>query len=202
MTNIFQKLDQIVPELPGWGGAEKSKTLAAMVIALRPQISVEIGIYGGRTFFGLALAHAHIGVGSAWAIDPWSNQAASEGYEGGNLEFWQRVPLQKLFTDFEHKVFELSVKNVTVIHRKKSDDVEPPDNIGILHVDGQHTEQAVRDVNRFASKVHVGGIVVMDDTTWQNGSDAPVARAVLALQGMGFLELYKLGTGAVFQRMR
>lgn len=200
MTELFQNIENITPALDGWGTSNKSQTLAAMVISLRPEVSVEIGVYGGRTFFGLALAHKCIGYGMAIGIDPWNNSAASEGYEGDNLEFWKTCPLDTIYESFIKKVSEFGVQNVTTIHRMKSDDAPVPEEIGVLHLDGQHTEQAVRDVIRFAPKVHVGGIVIMDDTTWKNGEDAPVHRAIEELKAMGFKELYPLGTGAVFQR--
>jgi hypothetical protein len=200
MKELFNRLDEITPSLHGWGDANKAQTLAAMVVAIRPTVSLEIGIYGGRTFFGLALAHKFIGHGMAIGIDPWSNAAASEGYEGDNLEFWKTCPLDTIYESFIQKVSEFGVQNVTTIHRMKSDDAPLPDEIGVLHLDGQHTEQAVRDVLRFAPKVHVGGIVIMDDTEWKNLGDAPVHRAVSELKAMGFKELYPLGTGAVFQR--
>lgn len=203
MTSIFQQLDALIKDpMPGWGDAEKTKRMAAMVLALQPDTSVEIGVYGGRTFLGLALAHKALGYGMAVGIDPWSNEAAVEGYDGKNREFWQDNPLDKIHDDFVALLTHLGLNNVTRIHRKKSDDVEIASQIDLLHVDGQHSEAAVRDVNRFASKVRLGGITIMDDITWQNGADAPVQRAVDRLRELGFIHLYPLGTGAVFQRTR
>lgn len=200
--NIFTQLEELVPTLPGWGEVEKATTLAAMVIAMRPAITVEIGVYGGRSFFGLALAHKLIGHGTAIGIDPWSNEAAVEGYEGENREFWRVNPLGQIHDDFQVKVLELGVQNVVRIERVKSDDAEVPRNIGLCHCDGQHSEQAVRDVKRFAPRIHLGGFMVMDDTGWTNGADAPVQRAVFELKKIGFESRYKLGTGEVFQRTR
>lgn len=203
MTSIFQQLDSLIKDpMPGWGDAEKTKRMAAMVLALQPDVSMEIGVYGGRTFLGLALAHKFIGRGMAVGIDPWSNEAAVEGYEGENRKFWENNPLDKIHDDFMALLDRLGLNNVTRIHRQRSDEVVPQVQIDLLHVDGQHSEQAVRDVNRFASLVRVGGLTIMDDIAWQNGVDAPVARAVIRLREMGFVQLYELGTGAVFTRIR
>lgn len=203
MRTLFQQIESVCPLLHGhqWGGMEKPQVLAAMVVSLRPEVSVEIGVFGGNSFMGLALAHKYIGHGIAVGIDPWNNAAACDGYEGENLEYWKRVNLEEIYQDFKRNVFEQSTSNVVRIEREKSDNVVVPQNIGLLHIDGQHSEQAVRDVRRFAANVRAGGIAVLDDTGWQNGSDAPVQRAVALLTRMGFCPLYKLGSGEVFQRL-
>lgn len=200
MTQLFQQLEKLIPKLPGWASVDKAQRMAAMVVALRPSVSVEIGVFGGRSFFGLALAHKLLGHGLAIGIDPWSTEAAIEGYEGDNLKWWSEQSLDSIHDGFINAIRLNSVQNVTNIIRKKSDDVEPPSPIDLLHVDGQHSEQAVRDVKRFAASVREGGLVILDDTSWKNGEDAPVQRAVHVLLEMGFRSLYPLETGEVFQR--
>lgn len=202
MKQLFKTIEELIPTLPGWCDVEKAQTLAALVIALRPKVSLELGVYAGRSLFALALAHKHLGHGIAYGIDPWDNVAASEGYTEANRDWWMKQDLEALYRATIEKTLELSIGNVTSIVRRKSDDFEIDKPIDLLHVDGLHTEQAVRDVMRFAPKVPVGGIVVMDDTSWQNSGDAPVARAVDTLKKMGFQSLYLLGTGEVFQRVK
>lgn len=202
MIEVLQNLEKILPDLDGWADVTKAQRLACLVFAIRPDVSVEIGVFGGRSFYGLALAHKHLGHGMAIGIDPWSNAAAMEGYEGGNQKYWQELNLNEIHDKFMATLEKQSVLNVTKIIRQKSDEVEPPEIIDLLHVDGQHTEQAVRDVARFAANVRMGGFVIMDDTSWTNGEDAPIQRAVALLKDMGFDSLYPLGTGEVFQRIK
>lgn len=202
MNELFKEIEYLIPRLPGWCDVEKANVMANLVLGLRPKISAELGVYGGRSFFPMAMAHKHLAYGTCIGIDPWSNEAATEGYTGANKEVWKNDDLERIFNMFDKTRIELGVGNVTQIHRKKSDDVEPPKFIGLLHVDGQHTEQAVRDVQRYASNVLIGGICVMDDLGWSNDGDQPVLRAVSELENLGFIELYKLGTGAVFQRVK
>lgn len=202
MKELFDQIERLTDTLHGWCEVDKAQRLAAIVLALRPAVSVEIGVYGGRSFFGMALAHKHLGHGVVIGIDPWSNDAASEGYDGENLKSWSSCPLEAIYQHFQKKCFDLAVQNVIQIHRVKSDDFEISPYIDLLHIDGQHTEQSMRDVQRYASKVRVGGIVVMDDIGWRNGADAPVSRAVDRLLDMGFVRLYPLGTGEVFQKVK
>lgn len=202
MKNIFDHLAEIIPTMHGWGEVEKAQRMAAMVIALNAETSAEIGVYAGRSFLGLSMGHAYIAKGTAHAIDPWTNEAAAAGYEGANETFWKGLPLEVIYQCFVKSLEQTESNHRVVIHRKKSDDVEPPKIIDILSVDGSHTEQAVTDVKRFAANVRIGGVCFMDDEGWQNGNDKPVQRAVKELTGLGFIRLYTLGTGGVYQRIK
>jgi hypothetical protein len=56
MTSIFQQLDSLIKDpMPGWGTSEKTKRMAAMVIALQPDVSMEIGVWGGPSLVWLWL---------------------------------------------------------------------------------------------------------------------------------------------------
>ncbi len=78
----------------------------------------------------------------------------------------------------------------------------PMQEIDLLHIDGQHTEQAVKDVDRFARNVRRGGICCMDDIEWANDGDQQVKAAVERLKELGFVEKYPVGTGAMFVRTK
>ena len=82
--------------------------------------------------------------------------------------------------------------------RAKSDDVEPPAIIDLLHVDGSHTIQAQRDVERFAPNVRPGGIVFLDDIHWAGGG---VEKAMEKLMSMGFRHLSSRDTGGFFEKI-
>ncbi len=180
---------------------EKAQTLAMLVVALRPDVTCEIGLFGGRSFFGLALAHKVIGHGVAYGIDAWDVKAATEGYTGDNRQYWNDMKMDTIQSDFMATLKTLGLEGVTKILRQKSDDVVPPKNIGALHVDGQHSEQAIRDVSRFAPNVKRGGLVILDDLSWANDGDKPVLRAVDELKKLGFVDLYAVDDWAVFKRV-
>jgi predicted O-methyltransferase YrrM len=199
-------INQIVDEftenrIPGWCSIDKALDLAAVVIALRPKIIVEIGVFGGKSLLPMAMACESIGAGVVIGIDPWSNAASSEGYTGENAQWWGKLNHEEIYHSFMGNIARLALKNRVAIERAKSDAAAVPATIDLLHVDGQHTEQAIRDVNRFAANVRVGGIVCMDDINWTNDGRAEVAKAVDALKALGFVELYPSGTGAFFQRV-
>lgn len=198
MLNLFNRIELALDQNPhGWCDNTKAQALACMVVALRPEVSVEIGVFGGRSAIPIALAHKEIAHGILYAIDPWSAQASCEGYENVDQEWWSKIDHEAIYNFFNGQINLLGLQNNVRVVRLKSDAVIPPTNIGLLHVDGQHTDQAVRDVERFAANVINGGLVVMDDLNWTGGG---VMRAVAKLKEFGFRQMYDLGTGAVFQR--
>ena len=181
-----------------WCKPVKAHALAAAILTLRPAIVVEIGVFRGGSFIPMAMAVREVGRGLAIAIDPWSAQASVEGQAGANKEWWASVNHDVVAKEFVEQVALLSLGEFVQVVRKRSDDAIVPAKIDILHVDGNHGEQAVKDVERFAPNVRVGGMVFMDDIGWDGGA---VGRACERLLGMGFIKLYDMDTGAMFQRV-
>lgn len=196
--NLFTQIETLIPTLHGWCSIAKANALAGAVLSLRPEISLEIGIWGGRSFLPLALAHREINFGTAIGIDPWDAKASQEGQTGENLKFWSQTTSHELvYNDFMAKAKSLGMLPAKV-YRTKSDNIQPPARIDLMSLDGNHGPQAERDVSRFCPNIRRGGLVFVDDLDWDGGA---VRRAVAALKQMGFIQLYILDTGAVFQRL-
>jgi len=204
MSNIFDKIETVHASTEGWCSWKKAQTLAAIIISTQPEISVELGVWYGRSLLPVALAHQHIGKGGVIAIDPWMAQESVAGQiNPADKEWWDRQDIhQAAYDAFKKKVYELGVQNVVRIERKSSDDFEPPEGIGYLHVDANHGEQAITDFKRYAPKVKRGGFLVADDLHWTGGS---IITAISLLPEMGFQELYRVENGqeswAVFERV-
>lgn len=195
--SVFQRISEWIPRPPDWCSELKAHAFAASVLTLRPEVIVEIGVWKGTSCIPLALACREVGKGIVHAIDPWSANASVEGQTGANRDWWSKVDHDAVYRHFMKQVTNLGLLGVIKVHRKKSDDVMPPENIGILHVDGNHSEQAVRDVDRFARNVRPGGLCFMDDLDWIDGG---VSQACKNLVNMGFTKIYDLEKGAMFQR--
>jgi predicted O-methyltransferase YrrM len=173
----------------GWCSPSKAKTLAAAVKALRPATVVEIGTYAGRSFVPMALALQEIGKGKAIGIDPYDAEVSASTEVGANKAWWGAVDHTEIEAQFRVVVTALELDPFVDIMKARSDDVQPPDGIGLLHVDGAHTEQALRDVQRFAQNVDIGGLVCLDDILWDSGM---VNQAAMHLLTLGFVELYRV----------
>lgn len=198
MSNLHGRIAALVPRVTGWCSPEKAQDLALAVIKLRASVTVEIGVWGGRSCLPMALAHQEQNHGVVWAIDPWSPAASSEGYEKVNADWWGAQNHEAVYRVFLAHLKDQGLEQFVKVIRQKSDDVEPPQVVDILHLDGQHTDQAVRDIERFAPRVRVGGFVFVDDINWSGGG---VARSVEKLLSMGFVKIFDRDTGAMFERV-
>lgn len=198
IATVIGTIARVQPSLPGWCTPEKATVLASMILSRRPAVSLEIGVYGGSSFIPIALAHKAVGCGVAIGVEPWMVPVAVEAQtENESREWWANQDMEKLYRDFMDKIKSLELEPFVKIFRMKSDDAPLPNSIGLLHIDGAHSDQAIRDVVRFATNVEASGFVVTDDSNWHGGG---VARAEQRLEQLRFKRLYALGTGAVFQR--
>ena len=170
----------------GWATAEKCCTLASLVLANKPALAVEIGVWGGRSLLPVAMAMKAIGQGRIIGIDPWDAQVSAQDEIPDSAEWWAAQDHEKLYKTCLVMIRGAGVESVVNIVRKKSDDVDPPANIGLIHIDGSHTGQAVKDTCRFLP--NVTGHVIFDDLTWVGGG---VLRAMDVAEEMGFKEIFR-----------
>ncbi len=197
---VFNQIAATVPRLPGWCSVERACEFASHIFACKPAWSVNIGVFGGRDLLAMALAHKAVGSGRVLAIDPWSAEASIEGEVEANKKWWSQVDYARLYRDVLALVEEYDLGNHVVIQRKKSDEVliVPGTELGLISFDGNHTEQAVRDVMHFAPHVPIGGKVYCDDLNWTQGY---VQKSLTVLEGYGFKRLHDRDTGAWFERI-
>jgi predicted O-methyltransferase YrrM len=195
------EIERHLHEGGGWCDLDKAQGLAALVWALRPSLVVEIGIWTGGSMIPMLIALRDLGAGQAIAIDPWNAEASIAGEAPENVEWWGGQVGQggheRALECFRGRLRKHGLEPICHIWRQRSDDTDPPTKIDMIHIDGNHTEQAVRDVSRFAPEVRDGGILVLDDLEWAGGG---VGRARDLAVSLGFVELYRLGSGCVMQR--
>lgn len=181
----------------GWCSPQAGNDLAMAVIKTKASVVCEIGTFYGASLIPMAMACAEQNHGICWAIDPWSREASVEGYDDVNAKWWGSVDHESVYQTFLMHLRVQGLERFVKVIREKSDNVEPPDEIDVLNIDGQHTDQAIRDVERFASKVRLNCFCHIDDVEWSSGGPR---RAVEKLLTMGFVEVFKRDTGAMFQR--
>lgn len=199
-AELFATIARINPTLHGWCSDQRAADIAAVVLAIRPKNVTVIGVWGGRDTIAPALACRHIGCGQVVAIDPWLASASIEGQvSAADVKWWgEQEKHEAVFRNFMRHLTDIGLgPDFVDVRRAKSDDVEPPKEIGILISDGNHGKQSIRDIERFAPNVVLGGFAYLDDLNWTGGA---VLESVAVLKNLGFVELYKRDTGAWFQR--
>ena len=197
-SELFTEIERVVPAIDGWCVAEKACDFAAIILALRPEVSCEIGVWGGRGTFAMALAHRFIGKGKVIAVDPWKATDSVLGQEGANAAWWSDQPKHDLvYRRFMANVKAFELEPWIDVRRQRSDEFTLPAAAGLIVTDGNHGEQAIADVERLAPIVPTGGIIYLDDLNWSGGHVQGAAARLLAA---GFVELFKRDQGAFFQR--
>lgn len=200
-SDLRREIEDATPEGGDWCSPDKAIQLAALVLEVRPQIIVELGVWKGGSAIPMAIALRHLGDGQLVAIDAWSTEASVAGQEGVNAAWWQSVGddghecARQTFLG-RLKKHQISPERCTVL-RQRSDEEVVLTVIDILHHDANHGPQVVLDVERWAPAVRVGGILILNDLDWPGGH---VRRARDRALELGFTEQYRIGTGVVLRR--
>jgi len=197
--DIINTIINEISRLPGWSLTENNIVFASLVLAYRPEVVVEIGVYGGRSLISVALAMRAVGTGTIHGIDPWNPKDSIEGETENNAEWWGKLDHESIYRSFLSALDRFRVADIVQVHRKRSDAVDAPEGIGFLLIDGNHASQATVDVERFAPKVILGGFCYMDDLMWSGGNVSE--GAAILTKRLGFKMLFRMGTGAMFQRI-
>ncbi len=197
-TDIFRRIEEVSPKLSEWCPQDKAQTLACLVIALRPALTIEVGTWQGASLIPMALAHRAIGFGRVIAVDAWAASASIEGQVStDDVKWWSEVDHEKAYQTFVRTLAEEGLSQFVEVVRMRSDEYIPPDGVGIAHIDANHGDQAIKDIQKFIPKMSSNGVIVTDDHDWAGGG---VRRACTALESAGWIQQYPLSTGGVWRR--
>ena len=198
--NLFTQIEEALAANPhGWTSAQKGQAMASAILTLRPNYSVELGVYAGKGLVAMGLAHREIGHGIAIGVDPYSSQASAEGQlNSDDYKFWSTLDHNLIYQIAVSEIGKHGLQDYTKIIRMRSDQWTPPDGIGVLRVDSNHGEMVLRDIERYCPKVAKGGVLFLDDIDWTGGY---VRKAADILRQTGWRELYRIDDGAAFQKL-
>ncbi len=167
------------PSFPGWCPDDKAQHIMNLLLTNHSKVCVELGVFGGSSFFPTAAALAYKKQGIVYAIDPWNNEACLEGYEEKNddhYKYWSTVNLSKIMNMFVEGMHKNGLDATYCIMRMSSAQAYlhfDDQSIDFIHIDGNHSEQsAVFDVEHWLPKVKKGGIICFDDAWWKSTQPA------------------------------
>lgn len=175
-----QLCDELTFTLPvrleGWMDADRGIELTELILEHKPEVVVEIGVFGGRSLICQALALREIGRGIIYGIDPWKTEAATEGESDANAKWWTKnVNLHDIHRGAMEAIWRLGLEEWAVIIRAKSQHVPMLFAGGLdwVTLDGNHSETAsCRDVLMYAPMLNKGARVYMDDCDWPSTQKA------------------------------
>lgn len=196
--NLFNKIEDALREIGhGWTPYAQAEAMASVIISLRAEVSVEIGVYAGKGTVSMALAHKEIGRGCVHAVDPWSAAASVQGQSGEHEKFWGSLDHDMIYREYTKNIDRFNVLPYVRTYRQKSRDFMAPANISLARIDGNHGPEVLVDVERITPNMLAGGVLFLDDFNWPGAS---VQTAASKLHKMGWRELYRIEDTVVFQK--
>ena len=147
---------QFVPRIYGVGAWTSHLHFAYdLVAALRPALLVELGVDRGESYFTFCQSAAENQTGSrCFGIDTWRGDQHAGGYD--ETTFTQVREHNQLHYQAFSTLLRSTFDEGLVHFRDES--------IDILHLDGLHTEAAVRhDIESWLPKIRPGGILLLHD---------------------------------------
>jgi hypothetical protein len=199
MKELYWKIDDwMTLNQDGWSTKPKVAALVGAIMAFRPKTVLEIGIWSGKSFIPMAMAMKHLGgERTLIGLDPWSPGESVQGLDGDHLKWWANVDHDRIYKLFNDEMLKYNLFPFCQVYRCRSDEWKMPEDLklDLLHVDGNHGEQAaVYDVETFCPKVRVGGLCWMDDVNWASAASREIPE-------MGFQFLFEEDGGAMYQRI-
>lgn len=158
--------------LEGWCTPEKARRMMNLIYEVKPDVCVEIGVFGGASIYPTASALKFLNKGQVYAIDPWVNSYCLDGYteNNPNYEWWNSVDFKYIYSQFVKMLDRFALNSYCTIMRMTgwiALDHFADESIDILHIDGNHTENiALSDAQLYLPKVKKGGYIWLDDANW------------------------------------
>lgn len=187
MENIIKIIENALPQIHGWCTLEKAKKLIEVVEKLKPDICVEIGVFGGASLIPQALALSKNKKGKIYGIDPWTNESAlEEMVSAEHRKWWKDLDIEYVYKECLRNIEKLGIKKYCEIIRDKSENVHnkfQDESVDVLHIDGNHSEAlSYKDAVLYLPKVKKGGYIMFDDIWWaEQGNYVTTRKAIIHL---------------------
>lgn len=175
-TEIAAAVATLPVDFGGGSSVFKGVLMGSLIATEGLQTAVEIGVHRGRSLVALAVAERAVG-GHAWGIDPYALTAYPDPTMGGagpaGVDDWLRGhDFEAAQRDARQAIAANGLDGCCTLLQGTAAEAAPrfaPASIDLLHVDGNHSEDSVRDdLQRYLPLVRPGGIVVVDDISWRS----------------------------------
>lgn len=128
--------------------------LHTLIAQLRPQTYLELGVFNGCSFFAASAALKQHGGGNCTGVDTWLGDVHCGNFKQGVYN-WFIARKNRFYP--ESKIIQKTFADALVEITDES--------IDILHIDGTHTYEAVKeDYQTWLPKVSQGGVILFHDT--------------------------------------
>jgi len=171
MEKIIEIIEKTLPQMHGWCSLEKAKKFIDLIEKQKPEVCVEIGVFGGASLIPQAMALKENKKGKVHGIDPWTSDCAlEEMVNKDHKDWWSKLDLESVYKSCIQKIEQFELQSYCRIIRDKSENVYdtfPNGSIDILHIDGNHSEAlSYKDAVLYLPKVKKNGYIMFDDIWW------------------------------------
>jgi hypothetical protein len=151
-----------IPKMNGWISPERAVQMYEIVLALQPEVIVEIGVFAGRSLIAQAIGLKENKHGRIYGIDPWKAQACLEGQsEQKHIDWWSAVNLHQIHNECVDSIWRFGVQSHVVLLQAGSQDCHQIiPQTDMMYIDGNHSEIAsCRDVRLYLPKLKQNGFL-------------------------------------------
>ena len=130
--DLLEFINKDLPTIQGWCSADKALKFIEIINDIKPDLCLEIGVFGGSSLIPQAIALKENGKGLVYGIDPWCNHSAIEEMENqANKEWWGGLDLNQVYLHCKYNIERFGVEDYCKLLKNKSIDVSKSDNIKI-----------------------------------------------------------------------
>jgi predicted O-methyltransferase YrrM len=183
VRSLLEKIEKVRGSSYGWCSQIKSEAIVALILNTKPQVCVEVGVFGGASFLPIALTLQYMKSGKAYAIDSWSNKDCIKYMENddANRSWWSKVNLNSVYDSFKKNLKSENLKKFGIIYYEDAVEASTRfanNSIEFLHWDGNHSfTGAQRELQAYLPKVKSGGYILVSDVMWNVGDANPILEA-------------------------
>jgi hypothetical protein len=172
IQNFKQEVVHTVLGMEGWCSEEKALAFIDLILEMRPDVCVEIGVFAGRSFFPIVSTLKFLDHGTAIAIDPWDKVECLKYLDPtddqSHMKWWGKLNMDHIYYLFlntlRHHDLERHSKVIKSSSEKAASSIQ---TIDFLYLDGNHSQiVSALDVALYLPKVRSGGIICVNDTLW------------------------------------
>lgn len=163
----------VLPSIQGWCSQEKAMEFIDLVLKVKPEYCVEIGVYGGCSVFPVASALKYLGKGTIIGIDSWEKADCMKYidpiHNPEDFKWWSTIDLDGIYSLYTSLLRRFDLNGHVVTMKATSERALPyiPE-IDILYIDGAWSEEdSVRDVENYLPRVKLGGYIWVNDAIWE-----------------------------------
>jgi cephalosporin hydroxylase len=175
---LKQNVHVVLPTLEGWCSKSKANNFIDLVLDVKPDTCVEIGVFGGSSIYPVASALKALGKGVVIGIDPWDKIECIKYFDpiedAEHLKWWGQLNITYIYHSYMNMIKKNKLEDFVKTIRATSEEAASlVGAIDILYIDGNHSDEvSLRDVQLYLPNVKTGGYIWLNDTLGKERQDA------------------------------